>query len=138
MRPAALRRKTNANIQVHPRGGGDRTFSRANPYNLPGKQILLEGGITINPVHLAKPSDDHYPTHLTKHSACEACQNCKVRRKARRDKDEAERKLPRRECGYNTHNAEDFPELRDLQKQPKEGAPIKFGDQVTSDSIIVL
>ena len=116
----------------------DQTFHPSNPHNLPGKPEMLEGGITINAVIATRPPDDHYLTHLPKHPGCEACNNCKVQRKARRDKEKAARKQLRREHGSIITISDDFPELRDLQKQPKAGAPTKFGDQVTSDNIIVV
>ena len=122
------RRDRRINSTDDPRnpGGGPPNF---------GKQEMLEGGITINPaITIAPPDAEHYLTHLPKHPGCAACNNCKVQRKQRRDQDKAARRKWKAE-----HSTNDFPELVEpYVPAEKVGAPKKFGDSVTSDSIIVV
>ena len=110
-------------------GGGPPNF---------GKQEMLEGGITINPaIPVAPPDAVHYLAHLPKHPGCAACSNCKVQRKQRRDHDKAAKRKHKAEQERTL--SKDFPELVEpFVPADKPGAPQKFGDSVTSDSIIVV
>ena len=98
------------------------------------------GGDLINAypaISVTTPDAEHYLTHLPKHPGCATCNNCKVQRKQRRDHDKAEKRKWKAE--QNTSICKYFPELVEpYVKADKPNAPAKFGDSVTSDSIIVV
>ena len=77
------------------------------------------------------PPPEHYMTHLPKHPGCAACMNCKMQKTQRRDK-MREREKRRRQTVDLTLPAN----KEDTDREAS--APKKFGDSVTSDSIIVI
>ena len=83
-------------------------------------------------VKLEPPPASHYILHLPKHPGCKACMHCKVQRKHCRDLEKARRRKAKGICKTEIPKDDD-----EIAKQNSTDQPNKFGDLVSSDSIIV-